>query len=162
MVLRGVGEPAVALIPIVTGVLTFIAFALFAPAMPRRTPKGVQARQWALGFEEFATRVESDRLERAVADRRQAFESLLPYAMALGVADDWARRFEGIYREQTPAWYVGPHGTHGFSTRAFERSLAGAMSQASRSMTASPRSSSGSGGGGSSGGGGGGGGGGSW
>jgi hypothetical protein len=162
MTLRGLGPPAAVLVPIVTGALTGVLFWLFARAMPRRTAKGAQARHWALGFQEFATRVEGDRLERSVADPRHAFEALLPYAMALGVAGEWASKFEGIYRDREPDWYVGPHAGHGFSTRAFERSLSGAMSSTSQSMTSSPRSSSGSGGGGSSGGGGGGGGGGSW
>jgi uncharacterized membrane protein len=162
MALRGISPPASAIVPIVTGVLTLVAFLLFARAMPRRTRKGAEARQWALGFQEFATRVEADRLERAAADPRHAFEALLPYAMALGVADEWAEKFEGIYEGRPPTWYGGPVTSHGLSTRSFERSLSGAMAATSRHMTASPRSSSGSGGGGFSGGGGGGGGGGSW
>ena len=135
-----------------------------ARAMPRRTRKGVEARSWALGFEEFAGRVETDKLE--MDRKRNVFESLLPYAMALGVAEDWARQFEGIYAGGgSPAWYAGsgsPRG--GFSTAAFQRSLHSSMTRAAQSMRSSPRSSgsSGSGGGGSSGGGGGGGGGGSW
>ena len=162
MAWRAVGSPAAEAVPIGSGVLTFLAFLAFSRAMPRRTPKGVEARQWAMGFQEFADRVEGDRLERAAADPRLAFETLLPYAMALGVAAGWAKKFEGVYAQQGPAWYVGPGGSHGFSTRSLEQNLSGAMSRASQSMTASPRSSSGSGGGGSSGGGGGGGGGGSW
>jgi len=76
---------------------TLAALAAFAKAMPRRTRQGVQMRGWALGFEEFVDRVKSDRLE---ADRRRnVFESLLPYAMALGIATTWARRFEGIYEQ---------------------------------------------------------------
>ncbi len=162
LLLRGVGEPAVPLLPIVAGGLSWGVFGAFSSAMPRRTEAGVRARRWALGFQEFAARVEGERLERAAADPRGAFEGLLPYAMALGVGEAWARRFEGIYREQAPRWYSGSHPGGGFSTRAFERSLASSMDRAGRAMTASPRSSSGSGGGGSSGGGGGGGGGGSW
>ena len=130
--------------------------------MPRRTEAGVRARHWALGFQEYASRVESDRLERSATDPRAEFEALLPYAMALGVGGAWAKRFEGIYERTQPRWYVGSHAGLGFSTHAFERSLSSAMTRAGQSMAASPRSSSGSGGGGSSGGGGGGGGGGSW
>lgn len=163
MTFRGVMPPAVPLIPIVAAVLTWLVFRLFASAMPRRTRKGVEARQWALGFQEFARRVEGDRLARAAADPRRTFETLLPYAMALGVADAWAKQFEGIYANQSPAWYRGPHsGSHGFSTQSFEQRLSASMKETGRNMTASPRSSSGAGGGGFSGGGGGGGGGGSW
>jgi hypothetical protein len=162
MALRGIGAPAAVLVPLLTGALTLAVFAAFSNAMPRRTGAGVRARQWALGFQEFARRVESDRLERDAAGMRTTFESLLPFAMALGVAGEWAKRFEGIYQDAEPAWFTGAHTGRGFSTRSFERGLSSAMTRANQSMTAAPRSSSGSGGGGSSGGGGGGGGGGSW
>jgi len=152
------------ILSIVAGAVTVVLFASFASAMPRRTRKGVQARGWALGFEEFATRVESEKFE--IDRKRNIFESLLPYAMALGVADKWARQFEGIYATGgSPGWYVGGGPLHaGFSTVAFQRSLQSSMTTAAQSMQSSPRSSggSGSGGGGFSGGGGGGGGGGSW
>ena len=102
----------------------------------------------------------------AVAVTLHVFETLLPYAMALGVAEKWAKQFEGIYATGgSPGWYVGggPHNA-GFSTTAFHNSLQTSMTSAAQSMRTAPRSSgsSGSGGGGFSGGGGGGGGGGSW
>ena len=157
--------PQSLILPIASGVATLVLFAVFSRWMPRRTPKGVEIRAWSRGFEEFVDRVESDQIE---ADRRRhVFESLLPYAMALGVAEKWARQFEGIYAAgQTPGWYVGSRPMQaGLSTAMFERSLQRSINTASRSLTAAPRSSSSSGfggGGGFSGGGGGGGGGGSW
>lgn len=160
--------PQALALPVVATLLSLGLFIAFAPAMPRRTKKGVAGREWALGFQEFATRVEADRIERELADpaqRRAAFERLLPYAMALGVAAAWARRFEGIYEEgRPPSWYAGRGFHGGFSTGSLERSLSASMASAGRAMAAAPRSSgsSGSGGGGFSGGGGGGGGGGSW
>jgi hypothetical protein len=161
---RGAVFPHAMFLPIASGAFTFVLFVILSRAMPRRTPKGVASRNWALGFEEFVNRVERERLE---ADRqRNVFESLLPYAMALGVAAQWAREFEGIYATSPPAWFVGnqPYSGGGFSTSRFESSLSSAMAQTGSEMTSVPRSSgsSGFGGGGSSGGGGGGGGGGSW
>ncbi len=159
---RGGVMPYAFLVPLAAGIATAVLFFAFAPAMPRRTAKGVRMRAWARGFEEFVDRVEKDRLE---ADRaRNVFETLLPYAMALGVASAWARKFEGIYTAAGPGWYVGSHPGMGFSTVHFERSLSSTMGRATQAMTAAPRSSgsSGAGGGGFSGGGGGGGGGGSW
>ena len=80
--------------------------------------------------------------------------------MALGVEDNWAKAFEGIYKEP-PQWYSGPVGARGFHPTAFTGSLGQMSSQAATTMSSSPRSSGGSGfSGGSSGGGGGGGGGG--
>lgn len=160
--LQGGILPEGVLLPIVAGIFTMFTFFGFAPAMPRRTKKGVEMREWAVGFEEFVDRVESSQLE---ADRaRNVYETLLPYAMALGVAEQWSRQFEGIYAAAGPAWYAGGDPSTGFSTRSFSNSLTSAMAQTGQAMTSAPRSqgSSGSGGGGSSGGGGGGGGGGSW
>jgi uncharacterized membrane protein YgcG len=159
---RGGVLPNALVVPIGAAVATAALFLGFAPAMPRRTAKGVRMRSWALGFEEFVDRVEKDRLERL--DPRTVFESLLPYAMALGVSGRWAEQFEGIYDDAQPSWYVGTHPGRAFSVRGFESSLDTAMTRAGESLAASPRSSgsSGVGGGGFSGGGGGGGGGGSW
>jgi hypothetical protein len=156
-------------LPLLSAVATLVLFLVFSRVMPQRTRKGVEARAWALGFEEFIDRVEAERLEQD--RRRNVFESLLPYAMALGVAARWARKFEGIYAAggQTPAWYVGAWNPHtGFTTRSFVRSLGSTIGKAAAAMTEAPRSSGssgfsgGGGGGGFSGGGGGGGGGGSW
>jgi Predicted membrane protein (DUF2207) C-terminal domain len=157
--------PQSLILPAASAAVTLALFAVFSRWMPRRTPKGVEIRGWSLGFEEFVDRVESDQIE---ADRRRhVFESLLPYAMALGVAEKWARQFEGIYAAgQTPGWYVGSGPMQaGLSTAMFQRSLQRSIDATSKSLTAAPRSSSSSGfggGGGFSGGGGGGGGGGSW
>ena len=147
--------------PIVAGVAGMLICFAFAPAMPRRTRKGVELRAWARGFEEFVSRVEREKLERDEA--RNVFEKLLPYAMALAVSSRWAKKFEGIY-DTPPTWYGGSTAGMHFSSTSFERGLSRAMVATGASMASTPRSSgsSGSGGGGSSGGGGGGGGGGSW
>jgi uncharacterized membrane protein YgcG len=159
---QGAVFPNAAVLPIGAGVVSAVLFGIFAPAMPRRTHAGVRVVSWARGFEEFVDRVEEDRFERDAA--RGIYEKLLPYAMALGVATQWSRKFEGIYADQPPTWYVGPAHHRSFSTVSFHSSLQSAMSDTGRSMASTPRSSgsSGSGGGGFSGGGGGGGGGGSW
>jgi uncharacterized membrane protein len=88
------------------------------------------------------------------------FEAFLPYAMALGVAETWAKAFEGIARE-APRWYTGSGGAHTFQPAAFTSGLGRMSTQAATAMASAPRSSGGSGfSGGSSGGGSGGGGGG--
>jgi uncharacterized membrane protein len=118
-----------------------------------------------LGFQEFMNRAEKDRLER-MGDK-DLFSKFLPYAIALDVADHWAKAFEGIYQDP-PSWYVSPVGFRTFSPYAFAHSLNSVASNLSSAMFSAPRGSSGGGGGGgfggggSSGGGFGGGGGGSW
>ncbi len=128
---------------------------VFGLIMPARTPDGARAREAALGFREFLSRVDSDRYKRMITSP-QMFEKFLPYAMAFDVEEKWARAFEDIYREP-PGWYTG--GTGHFHASSFSARMSALSSTASSTMSSSP-SSSGSGGGGSSGGGSGGGGGG--
>lgn len=141
---------------ILSGAVVF----LFASRMPVKTATGVKTLGRIKGFEEFLTRAEKDRLERM--KDANLFEKYLPYAIALGVSERWARAFEGIYQEP-PRWYRSEGGVDTFRPTAFHHSLDTALSSMSTAMYSSPRSGgSGFSGGGGSGGGGGGGGGGSW
>jgi uncharacterized membrane protein len=149
---------------IIAGILTGIPVVAFAKFMPVKTRAGASAYMGILGFQEFMNRAEKDRLER-MGDK-DLFSKFLPYAIALDVADNWAKAFEGIYQEP-PDWYVSPVGFRAFSPYAFTHSLNSVTSDLSSAMFSAPRGSGGSGGGGfggggSSGGGFGGGGGGSW
>jgi uncharacterized membrane protein len=143
--------------------LTGLPILGFAKFMPAKTRAGASAYMDILGFQEFMNRAEKDRLER-MGDKN-LFSKFLPYAIALDVADNWAKAFEGIYQE-SPDWYVSPMGFRTFSPYVFTHSLNSVTSNLSSAMFSAPRSSGGGGGGfgggGFSGGGFGGGGGGSW
>ena len=132
-------------------------------AMPRRTARGRAAYEEILGFKEFLSRVETDRLARAGTHTVDTFERCLPFAIVLGVADHWAEAFADIYTKP-PSWYRGDFDHNGFETRTLVRNLGQSMDTMGRAMASTPSASGGSGssGGGSSGGGVGGGGGGSW
>jgi uncharacterized membrane protein len=146
-----------------SGLLAGLPVYAFARVMPAKTKLGASAYVEILGFREFMNRAEKDRLER-MGDG-DLFPRFLPYAIALGVADNWARAFEGIY-QNPPDWYVSPGGFRTFSPHTFSHSMNSMASSLGTAMFSSPRGSgiggSGFGGGGSSGGGLGGGGGGSW
>lgn len=120
--------------------------------MPARTIAGARALEQVLGFEEFLRRVESERFDRMVQSP-ELFEKYLPYAMALGVDQNWVRAFEGICQEP-PQWYRGDFRS-GFTPYYLSRSLNQMAATTASAMTSAPRSSGGSGfsGGGSSGGG---------
>jgi uncharacterized membrane protein len=151
---------------IAAGVLTGLPFIAFAKSMPAKTKSGAAAYMDILGFQEFMNRAEKDKIER-MGDKA-LFSRFLPYAIALDVADNWAKAFEGIYQE-APDWYVSPAGFGTFSPYGFTHSMSSVTSNLSSAMFSAPRGSGsggggggGFGGGGSSGGGFGGGGGGSW
>ena len=136
----------------------------FSVIMPKKTQRGVDTYIHILGLEEFIKTAETDRLK--FYEKENIFEKILPYAIALGLADKWAKACEGLTSEP-PSWYTGASWNH-FSTHnllyslnRFNHNLGSTLSSAPRS-SASHGSSGFSSGGGFSGGGFGGGGGGSW
>lgn len=98
----------------------------------------------------------------------ELFERYLPYALALGIEQQWSDQFHDVFANAaageaaySPGWY---HGSNWRVDRAahFSSTLGSSLTSAISSSSTAPGSRSGSGGGGSSGGGGGGGGGGGW
>ena len=137
---------------IAAGIISALIVVGFGWFMPSRTPRGTRELEKVLGFREFLSRVEGERLERMVKTP-EMFEKFLPYAMALGVEDNWAKAFEGIYTTP-PSWYSGPGSIGTFRPATFTRNLGAMSSAAATTMASAPRSSGGSGfSGGSSGGG---------
>ncbi len=128
------------------------------------------------GFKLFLETTETERLKiigTPPTRTPELYEKYLPYAVALGVEQQWSHQFAPIFAHMAqqghpyhPIWYVGDFNR--FGTESFASGLGSSLasSVASSSGISSsgtpPGSSSGFGGGGSSGGGGGGGGGGSW
>lgn len=138
---------------------------IFGQHMPRKTLYGAEAAAVARALKTFLTSQEKKLAFQA--DKQMMFEKLLPYAIAFGVEEIWAKRFKDLGLAK-PDWYVSNSSAH-FNSVVFARNIGNGMSV---SFTASVnyKSSSGfssgfsrgGGGGGFSGGGGGGGGGGSW
>jgi uncharacterized membrane protein len=137
---------------IAAGIASAAILVSFGWFMPSRTSRGTRELEKVLGFREFLSRVEGDRLQRVVKTP-EMFERYLPFAMALGVEDNWARAFDGIYT-QPPSWYTGPGGVGTFRPSSFTNNLSVMSTAAATTMSSAPRSSGGSGfSGGSSGGG---------
>ena len=126
------------------------------------------------GLRIYLTLAEKDRMNMRGAPEMspQHFETLLPYAVALGVEKPWSRTFEtwlataaagAAAASYAPTWYSGDSAT-GFGDRigGFSSSMASTIASAIPAPAASSSSSGFSSGGGFSGGGGGGGGGGGW
>lgn len=132
----------------------------FGYYMPARTMKGTEAYAYVLGFKEYLSKAEKYRLKWA--EKENIFENYLPYAMAFGVVDKWAKAFEGL-NIQPPSWYRGGN-MNVWSPMLFAQSLNTASSAIGHNLATAPSSKSGGGfgGGGFGGGGFGGGGGGSW
>jgi len=142
-----------------------VIIAVFNELMTLRTPEGNQVLAEAEGLAMYMGTAEKHRLEmfNPPEETPEVFETLLPYAFALGVAETWANRFADVLKERQyqPEWYSGTD-IASFYTGATIANMTSAVSGAIASASVAPGSESGSGGSGSSGGGGGGGGGGGW
>ncbi|UXS00388.1 DUF2207 domain-containing protein [Agrobacterium tumefaciens] len=149
--------------------------ALFLFLMGAPTPLGRKLMDGIEGLRTYLTLAEKDRmnLREAPTMSPQHFETLLPYAVALGVEKPWSRTFEtwlataaagAAVASYAPGWYAGGHyGSFGDRIGGFSASMANTIaSTIPQPVSSSGSSFSGGGGGGFSGSGGGGGGGGGW
>ena len=138
---------------------------VFQYLLKRPTTAGQKVRDDIAGFRRYLAVAEADRLNLENPPERtpELFEKFLPYALALGVDQQWSRQFSDVF-----ASINAPESSRStamplfISGTAFSTALSSALVSAVSSASTAPGSSSGSGGGGSSGGGGGGGGGGGW
>jgi uncharacterized membrane protein len=159
-------------VPVILIILLVGLGILFTWLIKAPTPRGRALMDEAEGFKMYLSVAEKERLNLVHEPELtvERFENLLPYAIALGVENEWGDRFENALKRSmqetksyNPAWYVGTRpGTAAFSPSHFTSTMGKSFSSAISSASTPPGSSSGSGGGGSSGGGGGGGGGGGW
>lgn len=138
---------------------------LFYELLKAPTRIGRAALDEIEGFRLYLSVAEKDRLNfiHPPEETPQLFEQFLPYAIALGVENQWAERFAEVLGQAgyAPQWYNGHHWDQ-LHPASFAPALGSSMQSAVSSASTAPGSSSGMGGSGSSGGGGGGGGGGGW
>ena len=151
-------------------VATFLAVAFFAVIMKRPTLRGRQVLDEMVGFKDYLEVAEKDEMNLRNPPEKtpQLFEAFLPFALALGVEQQWAEKFAGVLgairgrdgRGYQPDWYSGSWDSSRMSSNI--GLVSSELGSAISSSVTPPGSSSGGGGGGFSGGGGGGGGGGGW
>lgn len=161
---------ALALAPLLLFVWGFVAmfaliiltvFLLFMNKhMIKKNAKGNTAFSELKGFRQFIKVAELNKLKMLIAEDPSYFENTMGYALAFGLFDKWANKFDAL-NVPPPQWYSSSS-TVPLTMNSFSNSFANTMSSAKSTLVSSPSSSSSSGGGGSSGGGFGGGGGGSW
>ncbi len=150
--------------------LSFLTMAFFAIIMKRPTLRGRKILDEMMGFKDFLEIAEKEELNLRNPPQKtpELFEAFLPYALALGVDQQWCERFASVLasirdpngNEYRPSWYNGSWNSNRLSKTT--NKISSSLNSAISSSVSPPGSSSGGGGGGSSGGGGGGGGGGGW
>lgn len=162
---------------IVAGALLALINALAPWALKSYTDEGQPVADHIAGFKMFLETTEAEQMKLMNAPDRtpELYETYLPYAIALGVEQQWTRQFASVFAKLAqagtgyrPSWYVGSYywGAPVFDAGAFSSNFANSFTNAIAASATPPGSKSGFGGssgnGGGSGGGGGGGGGGGW
>jgi uncharacterized membrane protein YgcG len=155
------------------GVIALAANNFFGKILPAPNRAGRKLLDEIDGFKLYLEVAEGDELALAGAPRKTPglYEMYLPFALALGVSQQWSEKFAQVFLAQpdyAPDWYHGDRWDAN-DLGGFSSSLGGSFDSAIASASTPPGESSGGssgggggGGGGSSGGGGGGGGGGGW
>lgn len=146
----------------------FISLVLFQYFIKQPTPEKLETLSLIEGFRMYLGTAEEKQLQFHNPPKMtpETFETLLPFAMVLGVEKIWGDKFQKMLKQsgitepyQTSGWFVG----NSLMNMNFAHTLNSSLSQSIASSATQPSSAgSGSGGGGFSGGGGGGGGGGGW
>ena len=113
--------------------------AVFAPAMPGRTKEGSELTRQALGFQRFVKMAEKDRIKILAAEDPTIFGRLLPYAMVLGAADQWAEAFKDIALPR-PDWYQSDQYQDNYSTTIFINDLGNSLGWFNQTFTTPPPS----------------------
>jgi len=147
------------IVALVAIVITSVILLVFNILMVKKNSKGNQILSELKGFKQFIKVAEENKLKMLLKDDPGYFENTMGYALAFGLFEKWAKKFEALHIPP-PNWYTSSTG-HYLGMRDFSKSFSSAMTSTQSTMVSSP-SKSGSSGGGSSGGGFGGGGGGSW
>ena len=79
---------------------------IFSLILPEQTSKGLIAKEDLLGLKMYIKAAEIDRIKfhNAPEKNSEKFEELLPYAIILGLENEWAKQFEPLYLTP-PNWY---------------------------------------------------------
>jgi hypothetical protein len=164
-------SPQIFMIAAVLFAATAIVVITFSVLMKAYTPEGRKVTDHILGFRMYLDTTEQQVFQQLMPPKQtlELFERYLPYAIALGVDNHWAEKFDGIIKQAIatgyqPSYYRGSMlAMSGFNVADMSSGISSGLSSTISSASTPPSSSGGgSGGGGSSGGGGGGGGGGGW
>lgn len=150
--------------------LGFTSLMIYQYLIKRPSEEKLKKQSLIEGFKMYMGAAENEQLKFHNPPQMtpQVFETLLPFAMVLGVDEIWGKKFDNLLKSMTTGttgtgyvntWYIGSSINH----LSFANSLNSSLTNSIKSAATQPSSSgSGSGGGGFSGGGGGGGGGGGW
>lgn len=85
-------------------ILSSLIIFFFSLIMPKKTEYGKKVFEMVSGFKEFLEKVEKNKIEKLFSKNPEYFNDILPYAIALGIADKIVSKFSGLFTEP-PKYY---------------------------------------------------------
>jgi hypothetical protein len=92
-----------AFFPIVIGLVLMLVAGRVSNAMPQKSMAGAESAAKWRAFQTYLRQIDE---RKDIAESKEIFEKYLPYAVALGLAEEWAQRFAPRV-VATPDWYGG-------------------------------------------------------
>ena len=89
---------------LISMLLTSVACFFYWKIIPNRTAKELPEYRNLLGFYYFMNQSDRDKLQELLDGDPQYFNKTLPYAIAMGIAELWVKRFGGLLMEPFQ-WY---------------------------------------------------------
>ena len=127
--------------------LMVVLLIVFAFRIRRFTHDGAALNNEIKGFKLYMKKAEQHRLNLLTPPELtpELFEKLLPYSIALGVSNEWCKKFDNVLQQfdYQPEWY---HHPSGFATTGFATTFAALGTSFNTSVAHTNPSSSGSGG----------------
>jgi uncharacterized membrane protein YgcG len=111
----------------------------FVQAMPSRTAKGSALTRESLGFGRFVKKAEKERIRVLASEDPTIFGRILPYAMVLGAADQWAQAFKELSIEP-PDWYVTSGNYPSYTSTIFLNDLGSSLRAMEQTFSTGPAS----------------------
>lgn len=141
---------------IILGGLGFLLSIVFASQMPSRTPLGYSLKEQIRGLKFY---INKGKWRHEIAEKNLFFEQMLPLAIALGVADKFAKQMQELNIKTKPG-YINSYAAYNYSSLSsidnkFSDGLMAGAPKSSKSSWSGGSGFSGGGGGGFGGGGGG-------
>lgn len=102
-----------------------------------KTDYGESMTRQLIGLRAFMTGAEKKRLYELASDSPSYFYDILPYAVSMGVADQWASRWLGIPLD-VPSWFGASISGGKFSSLDFIKTLGRITAAMTKSLTAKP------------------------
>ena len=134
----------VELVPKIILCVVGFAIVMMSAGIISRTEKYTEKLNHIIGFREFITLTEKDKLEAMLEDNPELYYQILPYAIVLGVSDIWENKFANL-TVAPPSWTTRSYADGVFDFMVFNIAMRNVNARMTSAFVTRPPSSPSSG-----------------